>query len=391
MAKSLLRKLVRNFSENGPKLLLENGANLRDLLTMLRDPHVHAIDFPAMTVERTHFVKPDYAHVAVDLLLKAPFHVDGGDPTQTIMIYLLVEHQSTPERFFILRLADYLLQAYKMQKRDWERKHGSDAELVFQPVLPIVLYTGERNWERIVPLVDLIVAGALFDDVIPAFKPRFLNLRDTSSETLEREGGFFGQVLRLVRDRHAEPAVFRQTLEEVITRLESMPDAERIRWVEFLSYIEALVYHARSESEQPKLRDVVDPDRPASSGVHENGPNHRGNVHRSGEREGPRRGSCRKVSHDLAPTTAQTIQESAAQSGKARCRRGEPARIEHLARQCDRCNETGGRWHSGRLTRIVAAMTGRGPSFPANAIIQSVPICPPAILGARKKRRRSLY
>ncbi len=258
MAKSLLRKLVRNFSENGPKLLLENGANLRDLLTILRDPHVQAIDFPAMTVERTHFVKPDYAHMAVDLLLKAPFRIDGAERGQSILIYLLGEHQSTPERFFILRLADYLLQAYKMQKRDWEKKHGSDAGLVFQPVLPIVLYTGERNWEKIEALVDLIVAGPLFDDVIPAFKPRFLNLRDTSPEALVRDGGFFGQVLRLIRDRHAEPAVFRQTLEEVVTHLESMPDAERIRWVEFLSYIEALVYHARNEAEQPKRRDVVD-------------------------------------------------------------------------------------------------------------------------------------
>ncbi len=227
---------------------------------MLRDPHVHAIDFPAMTVERTHFVKPDYAHVAVDLLLKAPFRVDGADPNQTIMIDLLIEHQSTPERFFIPRLADYLLQAYKMQKRDWERKHGSDAELVFQPVLPIVLYTGERNWEADhCHSSRLIVAGSVtFDDVIPAFKPRFLNLRETSSETLVQEGGFFGQVLRLVRDRHAEPAVFRQTLEEVVTQLEAMPDAERNRWVEFLSYIEALVYHACSEAEQPKLREVVD-------------------------------------------------------------------------------------------------------------------------------------
>ncbi len=140
----------------------------------------------------------------------------------------------------------------------YTKKHGSDAGLVLQPVLPIVLYTGERNWERIEALVDLIVAGALFDDVTPAFKPRFLNLRDTSPETLLRDGGFFGQVPCLFRDRHTVPAVFRQTLEEVVTHLEAMPDAERNRWVEFLSYIEALVYHTRSEEEQPKLRDVVD-------------------------------------------------------------------------------------------------------------------------------------
>jgi hypothetical protein len=258
MARSPLRKLVRNFPENGPKLLLENGANVCDVLALLGEPRADAIDFAALTVERTHFVKPDYAHVAVDLLLKAPFLVNGAAQPRTIFIYLLIEHQSTPERFFMLRLGEYLLDVYKMQRRAWDKKPTAGAEFLLQPVMPIVLYTGDRDWENIEALADLVEAGALFEDMIPAFKPRFLNLRGTSREKLVNEGGFFGQVLLLIRERHTEPAVFQRTLQEVVTRLEQMPTAERNRWVQFLSYIEALVYHARGEHEQPKLREVVD-------------------------------------------------------------------------------------------------------------------------------------
>src|SRR5262245_23616547 len=145
MAEALLKKLVRNFPENGPKLLLENGANVRDLLLLLHEPQVNAIDFTALTVERSHFVQRDYAHVALDLLLKAPLHVSTSGPPRTIFIYLLVEHQSKPQRFFLLRLAEYVLEAYKMQKRAWDERHTSDAEFFLQPVLPIVLYTGERS------------------------------------------------------------------------------------------------------------------------------------------------------------------------------------------------------------------------------------------------------
>jgi hypothetical protein len=47
-------------------------------------------------------------------------------------------------------------------------------------------------------------------------------------------------------------------LEQVISRLEDMPTLERTRWIEFLSYILALVYHARSVEEQAELREVVD-------------------------------------------------------------------------------------------------------------------------------------
>jgi hypothetical protein len=52
MTSALLRELVRNFPENGPKLLLENPANVRDTLVLLGEPTVNDIDFAAMTVER---------------------------------------------------------------------------------------------------------------------------------------------------------------------------------------------------------------------------------------------------------------------------------------------------------------------------------------------------
>jgi len=79
----------------------------------------------------------------------------------------------------------------------------------------------------------------------------------TAPEEL-REGGFFGQVLWLIRERNAEKGEFRRTLDEVLCRLEEMPAGERTRWVEFLSYILALVYHARDADEIPALREVVD-------------------------------------------------------------------------------------------------------------------------------------
>src|SRR5437868_6146511 len=101
-----------------------------------------------------------------------------------------------------------------MQKRAWDDQHTSVAQLSLQPVVPILLYTGERRWEKIERLVDVVDAGALFAEMIPAFRPHFLNLRDTAPETLVGEGGFFGRVLWLIRERNAEPATFRRTLAE---------------------------------------------------------------------------------------------------------------------------------------------------------------------------------
>ena len=89
MTTALLRKLVRNFPENGPKLLLENPANVRDLLGLVHEPIVDSIDFSGMTVERSHFVQPDYEHVTLDLLLRAPLSIDTNRGPEAVFIYLL--------------------------------------------------------------------------------------------------------------------------------------------------------------------------------------------------------------------------------------------------------------------------------------------------------------
>jgi hypothetical protein len=255
---ALVRQLVRNFPENGPKLLLENPANVRDLLVLLKEPAVPDINFAAMTVERSHFVQADYQHVALDMLLKARLQPSPDEPAETLYIYILVEHQSKPQRFFQLLLMEYMTEVYKAQKRAWDEQHTSDADFLLDPVLPVVLYTGERHWPEVKALAALVRGGRRFRRRIPRFQLHFLNLRDTPQEELTGRGGFFGQVLWLIRERHSDSATFQRTLEEVLTKLEGMPAAERTRWVRFLHYIAMLVYHARSDAEQQPLREVVD-------------------------------------------------------------------------------------------------------------------------------------
>ena len=158
----------------------------------------------------------------------------------------------------MLRLGEYVHESYKMQKKVWDKTHNSDAKFFLQPIIPIVLYTGERNWDTIEKLADVVDAGGLFADMIPEFKPLFLNLRDTAEETLMHEGGFFGRVLRLIKQRNAEPEAFRRVLEEVVVSLERMSGPDSMRWRDFLHYIHVLLYHSRNVEEQHELGDVID-------------------------------------------------------------------------------------------------------------------------------------
>ncbi len=257
MARSRLEALVRQFRENGIKFLLEDPYNVRDLLAVAHETMRDHIDFDHLAVERTTFVQRDYRHIESDLVLRAPLRWPGMAHRQ-LTIYILVEHQSEPDPFMTFRVHEYVIQIYKAQLRAWGQSHPSFAGLRFQPVLPIVLYTGRRRWPGLGRLLDLVELGDHFGARIPALEPLFLNLSAIPARRLESEGGFFGWVLRLMQERHARPGEFASLLRRVVLQLEQMPAKERQRWLELLSYVLAMVYHERNPSEHEALQAEVE-------------------------------------------------------------------------------------------------------------------------------------
>jgi hypothetical protein len=258
MEKARARELARNFPQNGMRMLLERPANVRDLLQIVSPQFVSLIDFSGMKAERGDFIARDFRHVEADLVLRAPARLSREARRQHVMIYILIEHQSQPDTLMPLRLLDYVTQVYKSQMRDWSSEHDTFTNLRLHPVLPVVLYTGERPWPTVGTLSDLMHLGDEFAAVTPVLRPFFLNLPTAADKLLHRQGGAFGAVLRLYRERSTDAATFRERLTEVIREIKSLPKIERIRWREILSYFDMLVYHSREKPEQRGLHEIVE-------------------------------------------------------------------------------------------------------------------------------------
>src|SRR5439155_905595 len=107
-------------------------------------------------------------------------------------------------------------------------------------------------------LIDLVDLGERFARVTPDFEPIFLSLPALPAEQLVSAGGYFGRLLRLVQGRKARLSEFRRLLEEAVQALEAMPEAERLRWLELLSYIHMLVYHERQGPEHRSLHEAIE-------------------------------------------------------------------------------------------------------------------------------------
>ncbi len=255
--KERVRQFVRRFTENGVKLLLEDPGNVRDLLVLAGAAMVGRIDFGRMEVVRTTYVQRDYRHIESDMVLSAPLRRPGGKRKPRVTVYVLIEHQSEPDEWMAVRVLEYVVAIYRTQMRQWRSDHASMAGLRLQPVLPVVFYTGTRRWDDLGRLADRVEMGEEFAAVIPTIQPLFFNLSATESGRLGAEGGWFGQVLRVMREQRAQAREFRGVLREAVEQLEGMTESERLRWQDLLSYLQAVVYHERDKPEREGFYDLI--------------------------------------------------------------------------------------------------------------------------------------
>jgi len=111
MVQARVLQIVRQFWENAIKLLLEDPGNVRDLLALCGADIVKQIDLRRLKLIQTTFVERDYRHVESDVVLLAPLRRRKGERTaRVLMIYILIEHQSEPDRLMPLRSVDYVVQ-----------------------------------------------------------------------------------------------------------------------------------------------------------------------------------------------------------------------------------------------------------------------------------------
>jgi len=77
-----------------------------------------------------------------------PFEDKEADEIREVMIYILIEHQSTSDRVMSFRVLFYMLQIWNTQRRDWLDKDIPKGEWEFRPILPLVFYTGDESWAK---------------------------------------------------------------------------------------------------------------------------------------------------------------------------------------------------------------------------------------------------
>ena len=134
-----------------------------------------------------------------DLLFEAGY----GEEVRPVRLYLLFEHQSTPDAWMPFRLLKYCFRIWDAELRD------EPGLTKLSPIVPLVLYQGSRRWQHSTEFADLFREEVRGWPWVPRFEHVLLD--QTELEPGGVEGGVAGCIAQLLMmaaaGRHARAAL----------------------------------------------------------------------------------------------------------------------------------------------------------------------------------------
>lgn len=138
---------MHHLHDSGYKRLFSNLTIFRQLVeSFVEEEWVPQLDFDRAERIDKSFVAEHYKESESDLIYRIPLR----DSDQAVILYLLIEFQSTVDRFMALRVLYYVVSFYM----DYRLSHG--AAKMLPAIFPIVLYNGDAIWTAPTNVADLI-------------------------------------------------------------------------------------------------------------------------------------------------------------------------------------------------------------------------------------------
>src|ERR1041385_3731009 len=245
---------IREFADRGMLWLLELPENLRGLLRLVASDLADKLDFTQAERVNRSFVPDDLQKQEADLLYRVPFQHGCG----FVWVYVLLEHQSKPDRSMGFRLLSYMVQLWQTQVRGFQDQRLAPSKWKLHPVIPLVLYTGRRRWTHPLSLQAIMDVPDELQAFLPHWDTLFLNLHQTPPDALIGLGEAVTLALRALQAADESKETLAEALRDVASRLDALPDDVQAAFRKALMYLYLLIRHKRDEEEQDELLAMLD-------------------------------------------------------------------------------------------------------------------------------------
>ena len=246
---------IEHFPDRSARWLLRDKENVRGLLEILAGELVERIDFTQLTQLNRSFISDTLREQESDIVFSVPFQ--GNPETDEILIYILIEHQSTVDAMMGFRVLFYMTQLWDAQRREWESKNIPKSQWRLRPILPIVFYTGEQRWQTPVSLTSIMDIPETLSEFVPRFNTLFLSVKETAASDLTRTGHPLGWLLTVLQKEREDIASLRDALIAAVAGLNASDAVAFEQGRRAIMYLLLLILHRRPVEEQEALLTLV--------------------------------------------------------------------------------------------------------------------------------------
>jgi hypothetical protein len=207
------------------KFLLDDTRKAKDFLRrMLPKRLVRRLDLESLTPENISFVSPALTNSLSDALFSV--RLKGGDEQQTVLVSILLEHKSQPDKWTPVQLLAYLAEGYRRQVRNLRKKNkdGTKPPQILRPIIPFLFYQGGKKW-------DFPGMHGLFEDAhapllrhVPAFETIFTSLYDMQDEHIARIGQIWLRATLLTQKYSHKPKELLKRVAPIMRSIEAATD-----------------------------------------------------------------------------------------------------------------------------------------------------------------------
>jgi len=173
------------------------------------------------------FVDEDLRGSEADLL----YEIARVSDQETVWLYVLLEHQSTPDRWMRFRLLKYCCRIWEMQLAERPMPR------TLRPIVPLVLYQGERSWAYSTEFADLFAEAVRAWPGVPRFAHGLIDQSGLQPDEVQGERNT--QLMQLLLLAAAHPAVaWMEQVARLLGALAGLPPSSGVNYVRiFVRYI----------------------------------------------------------------------------------------------------------------------------------------------------------
>ena len=247
---------IEHFPDRSARWLFQYTHNVRGLLEIVANELVEFIDFSRLVPLNRRFISDTLQEQESDVVFSVPFQ--RSSKTEELLIYILIEHQSTVDVTMGVRVLSYMTELWAAQRRVWESDNVPRSERRLHLILPIVFYTGEQRWNTPLTLAGMMDIPEELARFVPTFDTLFLNVKETDEATLTQTDHSFGWLLTVLQKENADRVTMEQALERAMSHLNTLDALEAEQRQQAFLYLLLLILHRRPAKEHEELITVVD-------------------------------------------------------------------------------------------------------------------------------------